>query len=53
MWNVSKLTVNGFKCVKTLFKFNKCFIKDYDENNHTGCFFEVDVEYPKKFVQSS
>ena len=43
-----KLPVNGFKWVKKLSKFNKRFIKSYDENSDIGYFFEVDVEYPKK-----
>ena len=43
-----KLPVNGFKWVKKLSKFDKCFIKDYDENSKKGYFLEADVEYPKK-----
>ena len=40
-WAISqKLPVDGFKWVKDLSKFNKKFIKNYDENS--------DVEYPKK-----
>ena len=47
-WEMSqKLPVNGFEWVKKLSKFDKCFIKDYDENSYKGYFFEVDVEYPK------
>ena len=53
-----KLPVNGFKWVKKLSKFNKRssaedFIKNYDENSNKEYILEVDVEYPKKFVQSS
>ena len=33
-----KFPVNGFKWVKKLSKFDKCFIKDYDENSNTGYF---------------
>ena len=29
-------------------KFNKDFIKNYDENSNTGCFLEVDIDYPKE-----
>ena len=33
-WEMSqKLPVDGFKWVKSLSKFNECFIKDYDENS--------------------
>ena len=50
-WAMSqKLPVNNFKWVKQedLSQFNENFIKTYDENNNTGYFFEVDVEYPKE-----
>ena len=42
-----KLPVNGFKWVKKLSQFNEYFIKNYDENNDKGYFFEVDFEYLK------
>ena len=44
-----KLPVNGFQWVdkEELSKFNKDFIKNYDENNDIGYFLEVDVDYPK------
>ena len=42
-----KLPVNGFKWVKKLSKFNKDFIKSYDENSNVGYILEVDLEYPK------
>ena len=29
-------------------EFNEIFIRNYDENNNTGYFLEVDVDYPKK-----
>ena len=47
-WGMSqKLPVNGFKWIKKLSKFNKDFIKNYDENSNKGHIFEVDFEYPK------
>ena len=47
-WGMSqKLPVNGFKWIKKLSKFNKNFIKNYDENSNKRYVFEVDVEYPK------
>ena len=42
-----KRPVNGFKWVKKLSKFDKPFIKSYDENSDKGYFVEVDVEHPK------
>ena len=48
-WAISqKLPVNSFKWVKHLKRFNEIFIRNYDENNVKGYFFEVDVDYPKK-----
>ena len=43
-----KLPVDGFKWVKKLSKFNKDFIKKYDENSDIGYFLEVDVKYLKE-----
>ena len=42
-----KLPINGFNRVKKLSKFDKDFIKKYDENSNKGYILEVDVEYPK------
>ena len=33
---------------KKLSKFDKCSIKNYDENSDKGYFLEAYVEYPKK-----
>ena len=46
-----KLPVDGFEWIKEddLSKFNKSFIRNYDENSDKGYFFEVDVGYPKHF----
>ena len=45
-----KLPVNCFKWVKQkrISKFNEDFMKKYDENNNTGYFLEVDIDYPKE-----
>ena len=43
-----KLPVNGFKRVKRLSRFNKIFIKNYNENSNIGYFLEVDFDYSKK-----
>ena len=47
-----KLPVNGVKWVKQkkLTKFNEDFIKNYDENSNNRYFLEVDIDYPKKFI---
>ena len=45
---IQKLSVNGFKWVEKISKFNQRFIKSYNENSDIGYFFELDVEYPKK-----
>ena len=43
-----KLSVNGFKWVQKLSRFNEIFIKNYNENSDIGYFLEVDIDYPKK-----
>ena len=49
-WEISqKLPVNGFKWAEKLLKFNKRFIKSYNESRSIGYFLEVVGEYPKKF----
>ena len=50
-WAMSqKLPVSGFKWVKNLSKFDKRFIKNYDENSDKGYLLEVDGEYPKDLL---
>ena len=50
-WAMSqKLPVNGFKWENDLSRFNEDFIKKCNENSDIGYFFEVDVEYPKKYL---
>ena len=40
------MVLNG----KNLSKFDKDFIKNYDEDTNKGYILEVVVEYPKKFT---
>ena len=48
-WAMSQtLPISGFKWEDDLSRFNKRFIKGYNENSNEGYFLEVDVEYPKK-----
>ena len=52
-WAMSqKLPINGFKWAEDLSKFNKSFIKNYDENCDRGYFLEVHVDYPKNVFKS-
>lgn len=43
-----KLFVNGFKFENNLSRFNKNFIKNYNEDSDIGYFLETDVKYPEK-----
>ena len=47
-----KLPANDFKWVKKLSKFDKRFIKNYDENSNKGyeVVLEVDLEHAKKLL---
>ena len=45
-----KLPVNGFRWAEKLSRFNEIFIKNYNENSGIGYFLEVDIDYPKKFI---
>ena len=47
-----KLLVNGFKWENDLSRFNKDFIKNYNEDSDVGYFLEVDTEYPKELWSS-
>ena len=50
-WTMSqKLPLNGLEWEETLSQFNEDLIKNYDQNSNKGCFLEVDVEYPKNFL---
>ena len=48
-WTMSQnlMSVNDFTYEKNLSKFDKDFIKNYDEDSDKGYIFEVDAEYPK------
>ena len=39
---------HGFKWTRSTSKFNKDFIKNYDENSNKGYILEVDIEYPQR-----
>ena len=43
-----KLSVDSFEWKKNMSKFNKNFIKFFDEDKDIGYILEVDVEYPKR-----
>ena len=45
---LQKLPVNRFEWIKDTSKFNKHFIKNYNEESDEGYFHEVDVQYPEK-----
>ena len=50
-WAMSqKLPVSGFKWKKYTSKFNKNFIKNYNEYSNKRYIFEADVEYPKIYM---
>ena len=42
-----KLPLIDFKWIGETSKFNKDFIKSYNEDSSIGYFLEVDVQYPK------
>ena len=43
-----KLPVGGFKWAKNVFKIDKEYIKNHDENGDVGFFLKVYFEYPKE-----
>ena len=48
-WAMSqKLSVDDFKWKRTMLKFIRDFVKNYDEDNDKGSVIEVDVKYPKR-----
>ena len=42
-----KLSVNNFEWIKDISKFNKDFIKNYNDESDQGYFLEFDVQYIK------
>ena len=40
-----KLPANGIKCVENTSRFDKDFMKNYNEDSDEGYFLEVDVPY--------
>ena len=50
-WRMSqKLSVNDFKWIKNIYKFDEDFTRNYDVDSNKGCILEVDVEYPKNLL---
>ena len=50
-WVISqKLPVNNFEWIKDTFEFNEDFIKSYNEERDEGCFYEVDVQILKNYM---
>ena len=50
-WTKShKLSVGAFQWIKTFYKANGEFIKDFDEDSKKGYILEVDIEYTKNLL---
>ena len=45
-----KLPVNKFEWIEEISQFNKDFRKNYNQETDEGYFLEVDVQYPKKYM---
>ena len=45
------LPVNNFEWIKDTPKFNKDFMKIYNEESNEGYFLDIDVEYPEKLQE--
>ena len=51
-WQMSqKFPVHKFEWIKDISKFNKDFIKNYNEESDEENFLEVDVQYPEKLFE--
>ena len=50
-WEMSqKLSLNGFKWKRYVFKHDENFPKNYNEDSNKGYVLEVDVEYPETLL---
>ena len=50
-WAMSeKLPINKFDWIEKASQFNEDFVKDYNEETDEGYFLEVDVQYPKNYM---
>ena len=45
-----KLLANKFELIEETSQFNEDFIKNYNEESNKGYFLEVDVQYPKNYM---
>ena len=45
-----KLLANKFELIEETSQFNEDFIKNYNEESNKGYFLEVDVQYPKTYM---
>ena len=45
-----KFPVNNFEWIEHTSQFNEDFIKNYNEESDEGYFLEVDVQYPKNYM---
>ena len=45
-----KLLTNKFELIEETSQFNEDFIKNYNEESNKGYFLEVDVQYPKNYM---
>ena len=49
---LQKLQVGGFEWFEDKYKFNKDFVKNYNEDSDTGSFLKVGIQYPRKLHKS-
>ena len=45
-----KLLANKFELIEETSQFNEDFIKNYNEESNKGYFLEVNVQYPKNYM---
>ena len=53
MGNVAKASVNNFEWIRDASRFDKDFIKNYNDESDDGYFLEVDVQYLEKLLELS